>query len=80
MSPLGFMALANESDEKPLAGPHTLDEAENHLRALLTDNYAFTTRTLMENRVALDAIAEQLIARETISGDDVRGLIAGSRS
>jgi cell division protease FtsH len=76
MSPLGFMALSRSDDGEPLASPQTFHEAERHLKALLDDNYAATTQALTENRAALDAIAEDLIARETISGDDVRAIIA----
>ena len=74
MSPLGFMALSSEGDQP--ASPQTLNEAESHLRSLLDDNYAATTEALRRHRAALDAIAADLIQRETISGDDVRRLLA----
>jgi cell division protease FtsH len=77
MSPLGFMALS-QSDGREFASPQTLHEAERHLKALLDDNYVATTTALTENRPALDAIAADLIARETISGDDVRRIVATS--
>jgi cell division protease FtsH len=76
MSPLGFMALSRPEGEEPLASPQTFHEAERHLRALLDDNYAATRQLLTVHRAALDAIAEALIQRETISGDDVRELAA----
>ncbi len=76
MSPLGFMALSRSDDGQPLASPQTFHEAERHLKALLDGNYEATTQALTTNRAALDAIAEELIARETISGDEVRALIA----
>ncbi len=76
MSPLGFMALSRSDNEGPLASPQTLHEAEHHLRELLDGNYAATTAALREHRAALDAIAAALIERETISGDDVRALLA----
>ena len=75
MSPLGFMALSRSEDGEPLASPQTFHEAERHLRALLDDNYEATTKALEENRTALDAIAADLVARETISGDDVRQIV-----
>lgn len=74
MSPLGFMALSRSEGEEPLASPQTLHEAERHLRALLDDNYAATRRLLTGHRAKLDAIADALIQRETISGDEVRAL------
>lgn len=75
MSPLGFMALSRSDDGEPLASPQTFHEAERHVKSLLDDNYAATTTALRENRPALDAIAADLIARETISGDEVRQLV-----
>jgi cell division protease FtsH len=79
MSPLGFMALSRSDNGEPLASPQTLHEAERHLRAFLDENYAATTAALSAHRAALDAIAADLVARETISGDDVRRLLAESR-
>jgi cell division protease FtsH len=79
MSPLGFMALSRSEDGEPLASPQTFHEAERHLKALLDDNYEATTRALQENRAALDAIAADLIARETITGDEVRQIVARLR-
>jgi ATP-dependent Zn protease len=49
------------------------------LKALLDDNYEATMKALGENRAALDAIASDLIARETISGDEVREIVAKQR-
>ena len=79
MSPLGFMALSRSDDGEPLASPQTFHEGERHLKALLDDNYDATTKALQENRAALDAIAIDLIARETISGDEVRAIVARFR-
>jgi cell division protease FtsH len=79
MSPLGFMALSRAEGEEAIASPQTFHEAEVHVRALLDNNYAATTAALTLHRAALDAIAEELIERETISGDDVRRIVAGLR-
>lgn len=79
MSPLGFMALSRPDNDHPLASQQTLNEAERHLRELLDNNYTATTQALSEYRAALDAIAQALIDRETISGDEVRRLAAESR-
>jgi len=79
MSPLGFMALSRSDNGEPLASPQTFHEAEHHLRSLLDENYAAATAALTAHRTALDAIAGELVARETISGDDVRRLLATSR-
>ncbi len=80
MSPLGFMALSRDDGEQPIASAQTLHEAERYLKALLDDNYAATTKALGNYRAALDTIANDLIEHETISGDDVRRIVAASRA
>lgn len=80
MSPLGFMAISRGDGEESLASPQTFHEAEAHVRSLLDENYRETTRLLVEHRSALDGIAQALIERETISGDEVRKIAATSRT
>ena len=80
MSPLGFMALTRAEDGAPLASAQTMNEAEHHLKALLDDTYTATTEALTKTRAALDAIADALITQETISGDDVRKLVAEKKA
>jgi cell division protease FtsH len=80
MSPLGFMALSRSEGEEAIASPQTYHEAEAHVRALLDGNYAESTRILIASRDALDRIAEELMVRETISGDDVRRIVTGWRA
>lgn len=77
MSPMGFMALTR--DEQSFASQQTFHEAERHMRSLLDENYTATTEALSANRPALKAIAEALIERETVSGDEVRQLVAHHR-
>jgi cell division protease FtsH len=76
MSPLGFFAVVNPQDDQARASQLTFHEAESHVKKLLEDQYRLTTEQLQAHRAALDAIAAELIARETISGDDVRRLAA----
>ena len=78
MSPLGFMALSRAGGETEFASPQTLHEAEHHVKTLLADNYAMTTEIVSDARAALDAIAHDLIERETITGDHVRRVIAAT--
>ncbi len=80
MSPLGFMALSRGDGEQQLASPQTFHRAEGYVKDILDENYAATHAALGQHRAALDAIAEELIIRETISGDDVRRLAAASRT
>lgn len=79
MSPMGFMALSCSDGEHALASQQTFHEAERHVRALLDANYASTKLALQNSRAALDTIATELIARETMSGDDVRRIVTGLR-
>ena len=79
MSPLGFMALSRSDGQEAIASPQTFHEAEAHVRALLDGNYADTKSALTTHRAALDAIAEELIERETISGEDVRQIFNQAR-
>ncbi len=74
MSPLGFVALSRGNGEE-FASQQTFHEAERHMRALLDDNYAATTKALLEHRTTLEAIAEALVVSETLSGDQVRELV-----
>ena len=78
MSPLGFMALTRAESDTELASPQTLLEAEHHVKTLLAENYAATTEIISGARMALDAIARDLIERETISGDHVRQVVAAT--
>ena len=78
MSPLGFMALTRSEGEAELASPQTLHEAEHHVKILLAENYAATTEIVAGARAALEAIAQELIEHETISGDHVRQMIAAT--
>jgi cell division protease FtsH len=79
MSPLGFMALSRSDGQEAIASPQTFHEAEAHVRTLLDGNYADTTAALIAHRASLDAIAQELIDRETISGDEVRAIFARTR-
>ena len=75
MSPLGFLALSKPDGVESLASAQTVYEAEQHVKSLLAEQYAHTTHQLQDHRGALDAIAQALIERETISGDEVRAMI-----
>lgn len=77
MSPLGFMALSRSDGAEAIASQQTYHEAEAHVRALLDGNYLEATRALTESRAALDEIAQALIEKETISGDEVRRIVMG---
>jgi cell division protease FtsH len=46
------------------------------IRAILDKYYEDARKIVSENRAALDALAEALLVRETIDGDDVRKIVA----
>jgi len=50
------------------------------VKTLLAENYAATTAIVSGARAALDAIAHDLIERETITGNHVRQVIAAAGS
>lgn len=74
MSPLGFIALGRPEGAESLTSTQTIYEAEQCMKSLLAEQYRHTTQQLLDHRDSLDAIAQALMERETISGDEVRDL------
>lgn len=77
MSDFGFLALV-KPDGEPLGSSESLHEAEASLKKILAAQYEETTRLLSAHRAALERISHDLIARETISGDEVRQIVASA--
>ncbi|MFT3781592.1 MAG: ATP-dependent zinc metalloprotease FtsH [Nibricoccus sp.] len=77
MSMNGFLALTNNEGEA-LGSPQSLHEAEGCVKELLSTEYNSTRDQLTLHKPTLDAIVTALLERETISGDEVRELAAGS--
>ena len=65
-----FTFTSNKSNE-------TIREIDLEIRQILNDEYRQTVETLRENREKLDGIAELLLKKETITGDEVRKIISG---
>ena len=65
-----FTFTSNKSNE-------TIREIDLEIRQILNDEYRQTVETLRENRKKLDGIAELLLKKETITGDEVRKIISG---
>ena len=65
-----FTFTSNKSNE-------TIREIDLEIRQILNDEYRQTVETLRENRAKLDGIAELLLKKETITGDEVRKIISG---
>ncbi len=66
-----FNFTSNKSDE-------TVREIDLEIREILHNEYQITLNTLNENRAKLDNLAELLLKKETITGDEVRKIISGS--
>ena len=65
-----FTFTSNKSNE-------TIREIDLEIREILNDEYRQTVETLRANREKLDGIAELLLKKETITGDEVRKIISG---
>lgn len=65
-----FSFTSNKSNE-------TIREIDLEIREILNDEYRQTVETLRANREKLDGIAELLLKKETITGDEVRKIISG---
>jgi cell division protease FtsH len=76
MSDLGFIAFAQGS--QVLCSAETMAQAEARVQQISEREYASTREILTNHRAALDAVAEALLERETLSGEDVALLCAGS--
>ena len=73
---LGFIAFAQGSEV--LCSAETLAKAEARVQAIADREYALTRQILAKHRAALDAVAENLLERETLSGEEVTRLCADS--
>ena len=65
-----FTFTSNKSNE-------TIREIDLEIREILNNEYRQTVETLRANREKLDGIAELLLKKETITGDEVRKIISG---
>jgi cell division protease FtsH len=70
MSPaIGMVRVARSGDGLPR-------EAEQEIRRIVEGMYEAAKACIEQNRSALDALAEALLERETIDGDEVRRIVA----
>jgi cell division protease FtsH len=76
MSDLGFVAFAQGS--QVLCSAETMAQAEARVQKISEREYASTREILTTHRAALDAVANALLERETLSGEDVALLCTGS--
>ena len=83
MSPLGFIALtqregqlAGSNARQTLGAGDTMSQAEQHVLALLRSQYDQTRTILAAQRAQLDRVADALLEKETLSGEEVYALCA----
>jgi cell division protease FtsH len=69
MSDMPFLAYTEHG--KPICAPETLALAEKSVADIAEREYRATLEIVQKHRHALDVIAQQLLARETLSGEEV---------
>ena len=77
---LGPVNLENSDEELTFTSNksnETIREIDLEIREILNNEYRQTVETLRANREKLDGIAELLLKKETITGDEVRKIISG---
>lgn len=77
---MGPVNLANSEDEFSFIqnkSNETIREIDLEMRKILIDEYNSTLATLKENRDTLEGVAQLLLKKETITGDEVRKIISG---
>ena len=77
---LGPVNLENSDEEYTFTSNksnETIREIDLEIREILNNEYRQTVETLRANREKLDGIAELLLKKETITGDEVRKIISG---
>lgn len=79
MSPLGPMNFGPDTDitewgkhyyDQPSISPATLEKIDNEIKNILETAYKKAISTLKKHRTELNAVAEELIKKETIDGDE----------
>jgi cell division protease FtsH len=84
MSPLGPIAFGDNQDTvflgREITRSHTVSEETSRridaeVKVLVDESYARARQIIVEHRVALDKIADALIAHETIDGIHVKEIV-----
>lgn len=88
MSPLGPLALEKNEGQPFLGMQHsqrsrvysesTAQKIDDEINRLITDGYELSKKILLENRPALERIAEALLEYESIDGHEVELLFKGT--
>ncbi len=73
---LGAVALGG-ADEPRNYSEHTAKEIDAEVRDLVDEAYARARSVIVEQRAVLDRLADALLQRETLQGDDLERVFAG---
>lgn len=66
-----------DSAEGAYMSDATKERIENEIQAIVKDSYATTKDMLLQNRSKLDALAEQLLRHETLTGEEIKAVLRG---
>ena len=66
-----------ESAEGAYMSDGTKEKIENEVRKIMAETYEDTKKILLANRSTLDRIAKELLEHETLSGDQLKRVVAG---
>jgi len=69
--------LGEEIAQRPKYSEATARQVDEEVQRILEESYQRASQMLQENRAGLDRVAEQLLEREEILGDDVAGIVQG---
>ncbi|HOP85203.1 MAG TPA: ATP-dependent zinc metalloprotease FtsH [Syntrophorhabdaceae bacterium] len=74
-----FLDITPSFGEKDYS-EETAREIDNEIKAIIDNAYKTTKEILMANKELLDSVAQRLLEKETIDGEELRKLIKGNNS
>ena len=80
LGPINFENSDDEYSFTPNKSDETVREIDLEIRKILTEEYFNTLNTLKDNWEKLEQVVELLLKKETITGDEVRRIIAGEKA
>lgn len=72
-----FLDITPSFGEKDYS-EETAREIDNEIKAIIDNAYKTTKEILMANKELLDSVAQRLLEKETIDGEELRKLIKGN--
>jgi cell division protease FtsH len=72
-APWGWAALPRRE-----VSPHTAELVDREIRRLVDEAHHQASEVLASHRAALDALADALLARETLEGAEIQAIVAGA--